>query len=378
MIAQFKEQDSAHKPVSYIRYGSCSCVIDSGGIIHIVYMDSNGDTPAVRYVTFDTNTNLFSGDIAVIEDIGDNASTVTNLHCGISVDANNVPHIAYNSRVSSYYCVYYNNKVGGSWKSTSIELKGPALAKSFFSTSLIIDKDNKPVVTVFNMTDGIITSLIGDSNDASSFTSKDIAVDADPDGSYLSCSACCDCNGNIWVAYRQVTTGYIKVVKHLYGEAWSTWQAAITDSKVGYNPNITMLDLGCCVFYTNVIGNTAVIKEDVYSSGGVWSGEVTIASPFTGSPALYFNNRKVKTRSQLRNDSFNFTYGIDLLVINSNDNKLYYTNTKVPGDLYTGVLKTRISGNFVIAPKMEQTGGSMIGRPTYVYLNGEWKLVQTT
>ncbi len=65
----FSEQHASGNPQTS-GYGCVSAAMDSSGVIHIAYMYYNTKVSQLRYVTFSTATDTFSGDVAVKADIG--------------------------------------------------------------------------------------------------------------------------------------------------------------------------------------------------------------------------------------------------------------------------------------------------------------------
>ncbi len=85
------EQDTANNPQN-ANYIAPSCAIDSSDVIHISYYNSNGASSTIRYVTFDTSTDTFSGDVQV-HDVG--VDSPNNPGTAISIDSSDIPHIAW-------------------------------------------------------------------------------------------------------------------------------------------------------------------------------------------------------------------------------------------------------------------------------------------
>lgn len=87
------QPDSGNAPTA-ANYTAPSCAIDGFGIIHVAYWDNTLVTGGLRYVTFNTNSDTYSGD-TLAQTVGAAASTVPVAGTSIAIDSNNLPHIAY-------------------------------------------------------------------------------------------------------------------------------------------------------------------------------------------------------------------------------------------------------------------------------------------
>ena len=224
----FTEQDTANNPDN-TTYGSMSAAIDSTGIIHIVWCKYVSKSDDLLYITYNTGTDLF-GTIATINaDLGGESTAVTNLYTSIAIDSNDIPHVAYVGVEANAgtvgQVVRYENRIGGAWIGTGVEVEGQTGNVDCFKPSITIDADNKPVITYFNNDDFSVGTAIGNANDATSFTLFDIA-DGTAGHGWLSIAV--DSSGNHWVAYKYYDGSgyYLRRQKHNYGDAWTTWQAA--------------------------------------------------------------------------------------------------------------------------------------------------------
>ncbi len=248
----FSEQDTANNPQAGTDlYGSPAAAIDSTDIIHIVYQYYNTKTSELRYVTFNADglTDTFSGDVQIIADIGDDPTNILNLYTGIAVDSNEIPHLVYTEVIvgkgTSYFGVFYNNRIGGSWNASGIEIEGASSSQRCYQPDIAIDSDNKPCVSYWNGTEGsygAAKAAIGDANDAASFTLFTIAS---ADGGYVIdhryTGIAVDSNGDHHVAYTKIATAGIadslEIRKHVKANAWSSWETVeVVDASSGLEP----------------------------------------------------------------------------------------------------------------------------------------------
>ena len=292
----FTEQDTANNPQS-AGYGSMSVAIDSSDILHISYMYDNGKASQLRYITFNADgaTDTFSGDVAIIADIGEDPLAITNLYTAIAIDSNNIPHIAYNENIkiggNTTLTLMYANKVGGSWN-TSVQVEYVA-GNDIQSPDIAIDADNLPVIAYYNTTDDDVGTAIGNVNNATSFTLFDISSGTT---SYTQggISIAVDSSGNHWVAYRSdAGSNDIALRSHTYGNSWSTWGTEIASGEgFGIVPISLVIDgIDKYVFFENNDSDIAYLKYD-----GSWSA-LTILE--TGT----FNTAKAKWGFWVDNDS---------------------------------------------------------------------------
>lgn len=112
--SSFSEQDSADAP-SASDINDFDARIDTSDIIHIAYAAFDGTNYHVKYVTFATSTNQWSGSTYVAADV----TTDHYFEVGISLDLNDKPHVAYvilEKITGKYYDhIKYKNKTGASW-----------------------------------------------------------------------------------------------------------------------------------------------------------------------------------------------------------------------------------------------------------------------
>lgn len=309
----FTEQDAANNPASAGRYGSASAAIDSTGVIHIVYGDDNGTSPSVRYVTFNTGTDTFSGDVSIIADLGQDMISVDNIKTAISIDSNNIPHIVYigypKSGSNTVLTLYYNNRIGGAWNAGNIEIYGigDGVGTNVFYTSLSISKDNIPLVAYLITGVGAwdLQFSYGNANDATSFTDVKITSD-DTLSSYVNIVV--DLNGDCYISSVGTPTSSVKpiIFKHLYANAWSTWSAGIyptTNDSLCQVHSITFYNSVLYVFWERTTDNDIYyISYSGTWGSGTWAVDVDLEIGTYNTPKVRF--------SYLNNPSYS-TYGID-------------------------------------------------------------------
>jgi len=217
----FTIQDDANDPAG-TTYGSSSAAIDSTGVIHISYHYYNGKTSELRYVTFNTGTDTFSGDAQLVADIGGDPTAITNLYTAIAIDSNNVPHIAHSQFPSKggLPSLYYMNKVGGAWNA-AVEIEGGTNGNECKHYDIAISEDNIPEISYVNDTDGDLGAALGNVNNATSFTLFDPDITAVTSNVT---SIVIDSAGNTYIGYEDINP---KIVEHLDADAWTTWQTPI-------------------------------------------------------------------------------------------------------------------------------------------------------
>lgn len=227
--SSWAEQDHAHAPNSGGAYAGATGAIDSAGIIHIVYRNEASMTPTMRYVQFNTSTDLFQNDAQITT-----LSLTEHGACGVAVDSNDKPHAFWTESITnmgtSFRTLQYSNRISGSW-ATKVEVYGQASSKTVdFGASMLIDNNNKPQLAFVVNTDGKIRAAVGNANNATSFTLSD--CEASTDVLAIPVSIALDSSNNTWISYcRNTTNDQLYLVKHNAADAWSTWQTPVTDSK---------------------------------------------------------------------------------------------------------------------------------------------------
>ncbi len=282
----FAEQDSANKPDA-TDYENPSAAIDSGDVIHIVYVhDDDADMSSVqevRYVTFDTSTDTFSGDETVYAFTANVASSTTGT--SISVDSSDIPHIAAIERITNmgttYDTVGYANRVGGSWNSV-VEVEGGTTEKVCFTPKITLTDEDTPEIVYINGTDSSVAVALGNLNNATSFTLHDVDTSVNTNATTNTPSIVVDSSGDTWIAYIDLDLS-VDIAQHQDGDGWTTWQTPVTNGNTGRNPTLVANGTDIYVFYEEDTGEDIVY--DKYT--GSWLGETVLE---TGT----YNNVKAK------------------------------------------------------------------------------------
>ncbi|KKL95156.1 hypothetical protein LCGC14_1857480, partial [marine sediment metagenome] len=226
----FTEQDNTNNPSGTV-YGSCSAAIDFGGIIHIAYMQYNGKTSAFRYVTFNTSTDTFSGDVAVDTDIGSDPTSISNLYTAIAIDTANIPHVVYTRSEADmgtdFLTATYRNRIGGSWSSL-ILVSTTATNADAVEYDITINSNNLPMFSyLYKRPSMNITAVRGNANNPGFFIQAIISAD---NISEIGPSMAVDSNGDEYVVF-QGTSG-IQIRKHIKNNPWpiGNWETIQTVS----------------------------------------------------------------------------------------------------------------------------------------------------
>lgn len=282
----WSQQDSADSPASHSTANKIALAIDSSDTLHILFtIDVNGaggpPDHGLRYITFTTSNNQFG----TTEDV----NTPDSIQYGVSlsVDNNDVPHIVlaeYNG-VSSDGGIHYNNRVGGSWIGTAVELEDIDI--DLTSVDITISDENVPEIAYTQSVGNDLTAAIGDDNDpdtAGQWTTHDVDIDIVDTLNISGTLIGNDSTGNTWIAYvdENGTDDYITLTKHTDGTTWNddaNWtvvseQSSLSNNKVGNEPSLAIDGTDIYVFYKDDQDN---IVFDVYDSvGASWSGETLI------------------------------------------------------------------------------------------------------
>ena len=292
------EQDHAHAPNSGALYSGATGAIDSAGLIHIIYRNEASMTPTIRYVQFNTSTDLFQNDAQITT-----LALTEHGACGVAVDSNDKPHAFWTESITnmgtSYRTLQYSNRISGSW-STKVEVYGQASTKAVdFGPSMLIDNNNKPQLAFVVTTDGKIRAAIGNANNASSFTLSD--CEASTDVLQVPVSIALDSSNNTWISYcRNNTNDFLYLVKHNAADAWTTWQTPVTDSKSvetgvshgGEGPVQAMAINGTTIYAIYQARANGNIVYQTYT--GSWSSVTTLESVDADHVnckwSQYFNN----------------------------------------------------------------------------------------
>ena len=220
------ELDAGNNPSANV-YGSASAAIDSNDIIHIIYMMDDIKDSQLLYIQFDTTDGTFKNGEVVVDDLGADIVDLTEGHTAIAIDSNDVPHVAFrNDEKSDDWTINYINNVDSAWNSGDYyEVEGETNGKVCSYPDITIDADDKPCISYGNSTDNDVGTAQGNANDATSFDLNDVYDGA---GSSYFPSITVDSSGNHWVSFNH-DDNYIYIISHDYGDAWASWNVAITD-----------------------------------------------------------------------------------------------------------------------------------------------------
>lgn len=273
--SSFSEIDPTHHPAcSGAGHNELALAIGSDNSLHLVYPESsNGNLKYVK-VTSDTYGAIETITLPLVMYIG--------YGLDIAVDSNNVPHIAvsyqFGSPGAASYVVY-DNRVGGSWN-TAVTIETTSPSTSNFGSASISFVNDIPIISYLDFAQSTgLKAAIGNANNATSFSLTAIDATINKTTGQEGSSIAVDPAGNTWVAYIDGTTNYVTLLKHNAGDAWSTWQTAVTDSKVGSEPSLAVAGNMLYVLYKN---STGAIAQDVYNSDTAsWGGENVIQSGTT-------------------------------------------------------------------------------------------------
>lgn len=282
----FTEQDTANNPDA-TTYGSMSAAIDSTGIIHIVFMEYISKSDDLEYVTFNTNTGVFAGAATINTDLGGESSSVGGLYTSIAIDSNNIPHVAYVGVEANAgtvgYVVRYENRIGGAWNGTGVEVEGQTANLDCVFPDIAIDSNNIPVIAYYNDANDDYTAAIGNVNDAASFTLFDVSSMAGSSSGFRYPSIAVDSSGNQHVAYQYeagVNDWDIRIRKHNVGDAWSTWQAEenVDTSFASTSPGNSGVSLVIKETKRYIFTEDFDVDDIVYytDASGSWVGPTTI------------------------------------------------------------------------------------------------------
>ncbi|MDQ3007974.1 MAG: DUF2341 domain-containing protein [bacterium] len=288
------EQDSANNPTCNSG-ADISIAVDGNDALHLIYTITAVNYE-MRWVTFVTSTNTFS----TSEVVESNFDSCNANH--VAIDSNNIPHLIY-------FCGFatnmsYSNRVTGSWK-TPLSVGLVAI-----NYSMTINEDNIPeIVAVSSGGSQTLSAFVGNVNNATSFTEYQVDSDVFNNTGKMHTSIAIDSAGNTWVAYVDETTSYITIAKHNDADAWSTWQAPVTNSNAGVSPKLAIDGTDIYVFYEDENND---LKIDMYN--GSWLGETNVV---TGT------FQDVKPFWQ----SYNFNFGSKQFEFIYNDGTdVYYNN----------------------------------------------------
>ena len=208
-----------------------SCAIDSNDIIHILV--ANGHE--LEYITFNamTDTYLSTETISFDPTIIPSHVSYNEYTLGapyIAVDSNDVPHILFLGQENLWggpagAQFYYNNRIGGSWKSANI-LVSDTNFNNWTTTTFIVDGDDLPIIGTSIYIDGSSGSgylYIGNANNATVFAQQSLGI-VGRDG----ISIAVDKSGNHVIGLIDHATFKPGFRIHTRASAWDSWSAIIT------------------------------------------------------------------------------------------------------------------------------------------------------
>lgn len=294
----FSGQDTSNEPtVSSTNDGVVAAAIDSSDIIHTITFFNSGKNSTVRYATFDTSSDTWSTSTTIF-DVGDDSAV--DPFVGVAIDSNDIPHIVWVDGVANmgtdYDTVYYANRVGGSWN-TQVEVRGATASVNANTPSIEIDADNIPFIALGD--DAPSTRVFeGNANNATSFTNFTSVTNGS-----ITTSVAVDSSGNHYMVSELSSPSNLRIHKHNYGDAWSTWQTAQTIVSSTTNPNVSLAIDGTDLYVFVEDGSSNDIgyyKSTNYTS---WDSLVTLE---TGT----YNNVKTKWSFWVDNDSGGVVSGV--------------------------------------------------------------------
>jgi len=316
----WSQQDSADSPVSHSSNNVMALAIDSTDTLHILYtIDSNGASGPpdneLRYITFTTSTGQFG----TAEDL--NTPTDTQ-HTGVSIaiDNSNIPHIVLSEFIDGVDGgIQYNNRIGGSWIGTAVEIEDID-SNALLNADITISDENIPEVVYVMPSVNDLTAAIGDDNDPDTsiqWTTWDVDTTVVNSGNITSSTIGNDSSGNTWITYidETGTDDYITLTKHADGTTWAddaNWtvvseNSSLTNSKVGIEPSLAINSSDIYIFYRD---DQDDIVFDKYN-GSTWSGETLLEE--------HGVLQDVKTRWSFLNNPSYITYGFDYVYSDGTD-----------------------------------------------------------
>ena len=238
----FSIMDTAHAPSLVLGTasfnGGVTAAIDSNDVIHIFgierYKDSPDDSYAA-YVTFNTITGLY-GTREAVDALPYNPGNALPHGANISIDSNDLPHVVWSSPDPSNnkHIVYYNNRIGGTWKGTSLLVETTTAAN--IQPAITIDADNKPFISYHSYEVGITKDWIvalGNANDPSAFSLHPLGEDYNLHTYQTSLAI--DLNGDHYIA-KLDSAFHPSFRKHVRADSWNTWGNPVSNINVTDNP----------------------------------------------------------------------------------------------------------------------------------------------
>ena len=355
----FTEQNAAANPQTS-GYGCVSAAMDSSGVIHIAYMYYNTKVSQLRYVTYNTATDTFSGDVAVKADIGNDPISLSNLFTAIAVDGNDVPHVAYSEypNKGGLPSLFYNNRIGGAWNSAGLEVEGATNGYPCAGYDLAIDLDNRPVVSYVRMVlrdfEYNAVAAIGNTNDPTGWTLKDLVFQSATGRT----SIVVDPAGNHYVLCGELS--YPRIYRHNRADSWTTWTSIYSGSSIE-GRSLSWSGTNLYFFYESSAGNVCYQTFD----GSTWSAETVLE---TGS----FTFVKSKWGFWADCDSSgNMVTKIPFARRAANEIDYAFVDNTASPDIWWGNLPLTVAG-WASKPLKVYLGGSWTTKPLKYHNGSAW------
>ncbi|MFC1649692.1 hypothetical protein ACFL2C_03215 [Patescibacteria group bacterium] len=258
----WSEQDAASKPTDGDSPSKMAAGIDSSGIIHVAYGDSQAPND-VRYVTFSTANNSWS----TPEDIYTASTTQAN-SVALTIDDNDIPHVAFHDNSATESIRYYN-RLGGSWGYTAVE----NVAANYID--ITINEDNSPEVSYLDSSLNDLKAAQGDANDPTTFSVYTVDNDVVDTSEWQQTSIGVDTTGDTWIAFKDNngSDDYITLAwedSSLAG--YDDWTINVTNSNTGFEPSLSIDGSSIYVMYRDDQND---VVYDMYN-GSTWSGETVL------------------------------------------------------------------------------------------------------
>jgi len=253
-----------------------SLAIDSNDLLHITFLDNN---VGQRYTTFSTSTDTWSGTFETI--LASVGFSNVGQSCEISIDSNDIPHIAFGIQTgASATSIRYNNRIGGTWTSN---VTIASSTSDRYQARISMNHDNKPyVVVIANKTTDDIIAYQGNQNDATSFSSFTVSTSLSQIGGDMVINS----RGDVFVCWTNSSSDFI-IKRHLFSDAWSTWQTDETlDTGINADSRtMTINNEGLVIAMTNRSQISYAYRENL---DGGWSLIDTSHNP--PETNVYLNN----------------------------------------------------------------------------------------
>ncbi len=223
------EQDAGNAPSNarIIAYAAC---IDEDGVIRIpyIYNKSGVNSYALRYVEFDTVSDVWQNDVQAFVMLMGAINTITNLSlaCAIRLDRLQVAFSdGTSSRAGVVQHIRYTNRTSlGMWAASIL-----VRVNASYPDILIEEILNRPVISVVRTgVADVSIAFLGNSENAASFmSSPNLMLHGYTAGIYSQPSIAQCAKNIIWVVSPNAS-GNAQIRGHNSGDAWNNWRAAVT------------------------------------------------------------------------------------------------------------------------------------------------------